>query len=55
MKDEATVSTLSVELPDTDTSDVIPEDGLYEIWVWVLLALLFLILAEWGLYYYEQF
>ena len=55
MKDEATVSTLSVELLNTDTSDAAREDGLYEIWVWVLLALLLLILAEWGLYYYEQF
>ena len=31
------------------------KDGLHEIWLRILASLLFLILAEWGIYYYEQF
>lgn len=45
---------LSVTLPTAD-SDIVAEEGLEEIWFWIVLALFILILAEWGLYYYEQF
>ena len=31
-----------------------PEDALIEIWFWVALGLLLLILTEWGWYYHEQ-
>lgn len=56
MKDEPAVSSVSLELPSvSDSNAIVAEDGFHEIWIWVLLALLVLILAEWGLYYYEQF
>lgn len=56
MKDEPALQSLSIDLADTSIADVPEaEDGLNEIWFWVLAALLFLILAEWGVYYYEQF
>lgn len=56
MRDEAAESALSIRLPSADeVSTIVPEDGLSEIWIWVLSALLLLILAEWGIYYYEQF
>ena len=56
MKDEPVVSSISINLGETNTADTPEaEDGLNEIWFWVLAALLFLILAEWGVYYYEQF
>ena len=34
--------------------DAEPEDALIEIWFWVALGLLLLILTEWGWYYHEQ-
>ena len=56
MKDEDVESSLTVILPSAvDSNGIAAEDGLHEIWIWVLLALLVLILAEWGIYYYEQF
>lgn len=56
MKDDTTESPILLELAsDAELNGIVPEDGLQEIWIWVLLALLLLILAEWGIYYYEQF
>ncbi len=45
---------LSVTLPGADSA-IAAEEGFEEIWFWIVLTLLVLILAEWGLYYYEQF
>ena len=56
MRDEVEDSALSIRLPaGEEVTTIVPEDGLNEIWIWVLSALLLLILAEWGIYYYEQF
>ena len=44
---------LSVELPPVDNAQ--KEDAINEIWFWVALGLLVLVLTEWGWYYREQY
>jgi len=40
---------------DAETADAGTEKGFSEIWFWFVVALLIFILAEWRMYYYEQF
>lgn len=48
-----TVSELSVELSsDTDTH---AEDAISEVWFWLALGMLLIVLTEWGWYYHEQY
>lgn len=48
-----TVSDLSVELSsDTDTHAV---DAISEVWFWLALGMLLIVLTEWGWYYHEQY
>jgi len=56
MMGQGTPESLSVELPELGgENEMQAEDGIREIRFYVLLALLLLILTEWGVYYYEQF
>ena len=48
-----TVSELSVELSsDTETH---AEDAISEVWFWLSLGMLLIVLTEWGWYYHEQY
>lgn len=48
-----TVSELSVELSsDTETH---AEDAISEVWFWLALGMLLIVLTEWGWYYHEQY
>ena len=48
-----TLAELSVEL--TPSADQPVEDAIAEIWFWVAVAMLIIVLAEWGWYYHEQY
>ena len=48
-----TISDLSVDLSVTAGGEI--EDAISEIWFWLALGMLVIVLAEWGWYYHEQY
>ena len=48
-----TISDLSVDLSVTAGGEI--EDVISEIWFWLALGMLVIVLAEWGWYYHEQY
>lgn len=47
-------NTLPSEIYDTPAEEL-SEDAMSEIWFWIALAVLVILLTEWGIYYYEQY